>query len=388
MAFRLFKHTWLGTDYPNHNANDVKDCLEKLINPMLINDCGWSWDTTHCPDSEPILLTPTDSTYAAFIKHTSGSKAMIGYSLFGQRVGNTVKNNNGDVCFLSSHIWDRGETYEKMLGLFFSFITADSVNIDGADFHPEYSILDENFYDASMSLIFSLCWCVGSASSTSSYNRNMIYNVADSNQCTHFLMADTENPILYLGSKYALNNTNQAIFGEIATGQRRYSYDIKNTAKFVAIMGGGSESFSTSSSALAGEQTVIPYTVSNTTTYNKGVNGTCFFSTGTGFTWTMPRVNSYNWVSSTPRTASLICDSCRVYNENLRAIWYTGISFGQVYDKGNWCCISQPTDTTYYNGSLKINNGPSTNSGTNGSYFSHLLIVKWDSEFNQGNRLE
>lgn len=381
MAFRLFKHEWAGTDYTNHDELDVKDCIKKLIDPLVAGGCGWSWDTTHCPNSEPITLQPSTRVYAAFITHYTGAKAMIGYSLNGIRYGNTptVDGTNYDVGFMSSKMYTSTDNETKMVSLFFAYITADSVNNNGSDFHPEYSTFDENFYDSQMSPVFSLSTSISSGSGTY-YNqcKPMINNVTDNNICKHYLMADTEIPILYLGSQYNNNGIKQAMFGEFADGQKRYDYDIRDTSKFRCLLGCGYES---TSSSTYGEKTIVPYTTTSTVTYVKYYSEIIKFSTDGGLsTGDSPKYFNNSWTTSA--TASYIYDSYRVWNPNIRAIYQEGMMQGQIYGNGQWCCLGDVTNNkTSYIRSFKVCWDGST------SNLNRTIIVKWDSEFNQGNRL-
>lgn len=400
MAFRLFKHEWIGTDYPNHNELDVKDCIQKLIDPLVAGGCGWIWDETHCPNQEPIALAPSTRVYAAFIKHTSGAKAMIGYSLNGIRVNQTTDGT----CTSDGTFFDAGllrdkirfyndSSVQKIMGLFFSFITSDSVNNDNADFHTEYPTTDENFYDAKMSPIIPLISMNNDYTSSQSvakyqdyasdnivYCAPMIQRVQNENQCCHYLIADTDYPVIYLGSKGQGKTILSCLFGEIATNKKRYDYDIASTSKFVCLTG-------TNYVNLGG------YNI-ETSAFNVGEENYGFYVSGSsGDSITTYRcenimfniennsietINMYSvsnhWMTTNPRTASYIQTERGIFNENIRTCFSTNLNIGQVYGNGEWCYI-----------------GGGQYSYTNPYYVDSVnskgIIIKWDSEFNQGNRL-
>lgn len=392
MSFRLFKHTWLGEDYTNHDENDVKDCLKKLIDPLVTGGCNWSWDTKHCPNSEPINLIPSSRVFAAFIKHTSGAKALIGYSLNGVLIGSqsdgtaTSGHSFWDAGFLLSHVRVYNQGYGiKLTGLFFSFLTAKSVN-NGSDFHPEYSISDENFYDSEMLPICSLTSITASVSSGTNYmcdNKycaSMIKRITDSQQCTHCIISDTQDPILILTSNLYGKNPCIALFGEIATSQKRYDYDVRNTNELRCYLGGSGISISgqSSSSYNYGEDSYNP---SGGSAYVVGACELIYFTTsGTSITTTTPAILGYKWLSTTPRTGGTIYDELSVWTSLIKVINVSGLTQGQVYSNGEWCFLGGGDSSNNFNSM-----GITPDNGSVDCRFYGMAIA-WDHEFNQSNR--
>jgi len=413
MAFRYFEHSWLGSYY--HTAEfdmstAVEDCLYQLINPMILSNSGWSWDTTHCPESKPIKLIPSNRIYAAFIRHTSGAKAMIGYCYnkmdSQQTTDGSCANSSTSATwyepgFLSSKT--ALPTANVMFGLFFSFITADSVNNDGADFHPEYSIRDELFYDSYMSQITSLLTVDYSSSSYASYMRyqnnlsTMLKRKTDSTQCTHFILADTDSPVLIIGSGISSLKKNMAIFGEVATGQKRYPYDILGTSSFSSLLACfyATNTSSTQSAYNYGEDTYEPIMGTNSNnSYITHCLCTQYFNTsGQNATSNSPCCLGYSWMGTNPRTMGTLYDVKRIWYDNIKAVFPSGLVPSQVYNNNEWCFLgggsgnssTSPTRTSIAPFSCY---GRSYVSGSSVYYDYNLgIVIKWDDDFNGGNRI-
>ena len=155
MAFRLFKTEFIcGATYPN-TQNGIEslftDFIDSFASDAKAADSGWSYDTTHCPDKKPILLTPTARTYAAFLVHRTGAKLMIAHSRYGVFDAETSGNYCdtgflGVKTFINATESTSGNTSRnKYFGLMSCFIPADAA-LSGSDFHPEYSIRTNEFY--------------------------------------------------------------------------------------------------------------------------------------------------------------------------------------------------------------------------------------------------
>lgn len=185
MAFRLFKTEFIyGTTYPNTQEGCLQlftDFIDSFAGDAHSNDSGWAYDTKHCPEKKPILLTPTVRTYAAFLVHKTGAKLMIAHSRYGVRDRNTSANYF-DIGFIGAQTYINANdpsldtssgTKRKYFGLMSSFISAHSVN-EGYDFNPEASVRSDDFYNNRMTKIVST-GVVASTSVSSSTALNQSY---------------------------------------------------------------------------------------------------------------------------------------------------------------------------------------------------------------------
>jgi len=415
MAFRYFEHSWLGSYY--HTAEfdmstAVEDCLYQLINPMILSNSGWSWDTSLCPESKPIKLIPSNRIYAAFIQHTSGAKAMIGYCYNKMNSTKATDGSCGNTSSTLSTWYEPGFLTSKtglaansiMCGLFFSFITADSVNNESANFHPEYSIRDELFYDSKMSQITSLVNIEFSSSYNAypdyqSYVSTMLKRKTDSTQCTHFLLVDTEAPVLILGSGLTPNKKNMAIFGEVATGQKRYPYDILGTSSFSSLLGChySSATSSTAASYNFGEDTQVPNraTSSNNSYLSNSICVKFFNTSGQYSLSNSPFCLGYPWMGSSPRTMGTLCDAKRIWYDNIKTLHISGLTPSQIYNNNEWCflgggdgeAVSSSSESRTCNSQFSCYSS-SYIKGSSVYYNYNLgIVIKWDNDFNGGNRI-
>lgn len=130
------------------------------------------YSSTNTSGEKTVKLVPTDYTRAMFFKHTSGYRVMIGLSLYAMD-GDDVRSSsyvypNGSIAvdpgFNSKHIYAHtklssstsySQAHSVTGGLFMAMIPPANANEAQDEFHPEYSIQDENFFVPTMTNIIT-----------------------------------------------------------------------------------------------------------------------------------------------------------------------------------------------------------------------------------------
>ena len=196
-----------GAKYWTEDDKGLAAFLEDFLKPMCSdtgterddhNGCGWSldsdlysrlyaldgsdpaystfksynpnlWAPNNTNGSKTVRLIPTSYVMVMFFKHTSGYKAMIGLSLYAMSGSdnlssfeyNSSYSRKVDPGFLYRHVYANtgyysSSSYDEYAGLggfFISMIPPANPGDTRDDWHPEYSIHDENFYPPTMSEI-------------------------------------------------------------------------------------------------------------------------------------------------------------------------------------------------------------------------------------------
>ena len=382
MAFRLFKTEFIcGTTYANSQAGILQlftDFIDAFANDEHSNDSGWSYDTNHCPEKKPILLTPTARMYAAFLVHRTGAKLMIAHSRYGACDVDT-NSTYYDTGFLGSKTYcntnessSGTSNRRKYIGLFSCFIPASLASNDN-DFNPSVSIRDTGFYPSNSTKI---C-CSGILEATSVQQSNFLSS-ANKNGVPYSCLSNSSGVV---GEWFILCDSVKAA---VCIGMKA-KVDNPPNIYFIGDLGDGI-SFSDWKS-----QIFIPVTyfnsVSGATTFSNFYEGTVNndkYLTA-GFSDSISNTHSlsqhvqlaYSDLMSRTKAARPYFSYC-VLDPNL--FGYIPVSSSitnQTFNNGAWLTVSS---SDYF----KVE-GTYSNSTTTPSKLNGVLIIAWDKSFNGSN---
>lgn len=380
MAFRLFKTEFIcGATYPN-TQNGIEslftDFIDSFASDAKAADSGWSYDTTHCPDKKPILLTPTARTYAAFLVHRTGAKLMIAHSRYGVFDAETSGNYCdtgflGVKTFINATESTSGNTSRnKYFGLMSCFIPADAA-LSGSDFHPEYSIRTNEFYPS-----------VGTKIITSGYITSTNSNQAQQRQYQNvdgvpysclsgaygsvgewFVLCDTSKAALGIGMKAKIDEPPNIYFiGDLSDGTSFANFR-GQIIQFDCYYASASSSFT---KFYEGRQ--------NT---NRSTSGGFSTSLSGGNTISATLQIAYGGIGTRTLAGRLYFTNCCTDPELFGFIPASGAITNQTFNNGEWLTLSSDDNfftTTYY-----------ANTTTTPSNKQFVPIISWDKAFNGNN---
>lgn len=383
-GFRLWKHDFVVGDY-TADAAGVKLCLETVCAPLFAtanNGCGWEIDTSKCPNSEAILLQPTQTVYALFFKHTSGLKLMIALSLYEMSSGqNTSRIDNSykyEAGWLPSKIKTGSNTYNYHYNsdLMISMSMGDSWDVTR-------SIRDEGFYPATSTLISSLSynndssstsyplWSLLKSGTSDTSTGSVSYGTITGSACRYFIMADEKGNVI-IGGRYRNQITRLCMAGNLYT-TKRYDYDTLSTNKLCSRNFGISTyyplgCYSSTNQSITGNNVDLKY--------ERFIE---FKPDGTNTQENHPCASAYNlWkeVESNHRSSLAIYTKYGMIDSDvIRAINNSGCTMGQTYNDNSWCFIhSQEYVYTYF----------SDDGSHSGEYG---FVIHWDGAFNGTNSI-
>ena len=379
MAFRLFKTEFIyGTTYPNTQDGCLQlftDFIDSFASDVHSEDSGWSYDTKHCPEKKPILLTPTVRTYAAFLVHKTGAKLMIAHSRYGVRDRNESQNYY-DIGFIGEKTYINANdpssdtstnSKRKYFGLMSSFISAHSVN-EGYDFNPSASIRSDDFYNSRMTKIIT------TGIATSSYNYiNIIFNNSNTpNPCLSFTsgavgewfaLCDNTKAAIGLGMKRKVDEPPCLYFiGDLSDNVSFSNFDSQIFRISDNLKNFGSN---TPSSFYEGECNNDPY-ITGLFGVSKTGSSTLNAQIHLAFAYTISRTKA-----ALPYGTNCVFDpSLFGYIPAASAIT------NQTFNNGGWITVSSSSyfsvEEAYKTSTLSVN--------TTGT-----LIISWDKAFNGNN---
>lgn len=444
--------------YPNTQTVDgeevslgVRASLEDTCAPLIdpsVNGVGWELDYSlysrlnnldgsnpayaEFKRRNPLLYTPTTPTlpngnaapksvrlypcqycYAMFFKHTSGYKLMVALSYKGMHCKyNDISSiyNNQDVGWLWEHIhycfrWNYSSYTDNINassvgGFMLSMIPPANTGGNQDDWHPEFSIRSESFYQPTsfpiVSMIHSYCSSSSSANdqqyngaswirvgTSTAYNGGTNSGVLVGTNMKTFLLADSKgnvglgyrytastntleiNPIIFIGPIYR-----KKLYEEDTLPQRFLGSWSYATLGYYSITSTSSGIGRRCAWCIANGSSYITLGSDNTRTswqYFNGVNRTSadsnWYQTYTAYPALPSDVYvNYRYSKALYTTLGLIDE------EVLRASAPNGLIPGQTFNDGQWCFLNSDYTFTIQNGT------------TSSSLLS--LSIRWDGQFN------
>ena len=379
MAFRLFKTEFIyGTTYPNTQDGCLQlftDFIDSFASDAHSEDSGWSYDTKHCSEKKPILLTPTDRTYAAFLVHKTGAKLMIAHSRYGVRDKNT-SGSYFDIGFIGTQTYINandpssdtgGGTKRKYFGLMSSFISAHSVN-EGYDFNPSASIRSGDFYNSRMSKVVS----TGLVTTTSSSYNPALNNSNAPSPCLSFTSGA-------VGEWFALCDSSKAAIGlgmKKKVDEPPCLYFIGDLSDNVSFSNFDSQIFRISGYTQDSGSSAPTSFYEGTCSSDSYITG-LFGVSKTGSSTNGEQIHlAFAYTMSRTKAALPYGTNCVFDPALFGYIPAASAITNQTFNNGEWITVSS---SSYFavDESYKTSSSSSTTTGT--------LIISWDKAFNGNN---
>lgn len=380
MAFRLFKTEFIcGTTYAGSQEGILQlftDFIDSFASDEHSNDSGWSYDTNHCPEKKPILLTPTVRTYAAFLVHRTGAKLMLAHSKYGVCDVDT-NNTYYDTGFLGSKLYyttsessTGSSTRRKYLGIFSCFIPASLVSNDN-DFNPSVSIRESGFYPSKSTNIVCSGVLEVSGVTQSSFlsfiNRNGNPYSCLSNSSgvvgEWFILCDSVKAAICIGMKDKVDNSPNIYFiGDLSDGVSFSNWvsQIYMPVTYYSYVSGTSSTFA---NFYDGSVNTDRYLTS-------GFN----YSTSGSYSIRQHVQLAYSDLMSRTKASRPYFSNC-VLDPNLFGyIPFSSSITNQTFNNGTWLTISS---SDYFKVEGTYSNSTTTPSKVNG-----VPIIAWDKSFN------
>lgn len=361
-----------------------------------------------------VKLVPTSFVRAMFFKHTNGYKAMIGLSMYAMDANHSFTTNGlhedsfyikTDPGFDARHILF--ELYEgsylyvnKLLtgGLFISLIPPPNNLEDEERFHPEYSILDENFFAPIATKIVPMIRSLSNSNSSSAGNYSACSWLKTGTSTLHSsttsgvlvgtnmklsLMLDTKANV-GLSYKYTAGSNTTYINPVVFIGplfNRKLSSSDTLCTKYVSAIVKNIGQVSLSSTSLYSYFNSAWYSAYGSTYYTDG-HYVCYSSSYTsvyGFNEDASNMNGWLIYTAYPALDSSVYTNYRYaksgYTTNgfldesvIRWSASDGLVAGQTYNDYQWCFLGN-------------NYVPYAQNGTTSSTYMYPSI-RWDGEFN------
>ena len=401
--------------YSRLNSLDGSDLAYtefKRRNPLL-----YTKTTTTLPNGnaapKSVRLYPSMYCYAMFFKHTSGYKLMVALSYTGMHCkynDTSTIYNNQDVGWLWNHIhysfrrnmsnYNDSENYSTVGGFMLSMIPPANEGGIQDDWHPEFSIRSENFYQPTSFPIVSMMdsYCSGSSNSneyryscaswirlgtSTAYNAGTNAGILVGTNMKTFILADTKgniglgfkytastntlslNPIIFIGPIYK-----KKLYDEDTLPQRflgSWSYATLGSGDNYTSPNGSGRRCAWCSSNGSSYHTLGSEYTSSSWRYFNGVDRTNANSTWYQVYTAYPALPStvytnYRYSKAMYTTLGLIDEDV------LRASSPNGLIPSQTFNDGQWCFMNSDYTFTIQDGT------------TESSLLS--LSIRWDGQFN------
>ena len=400
--------------YSRLNSLDGSDLAYtefKRRNPLLYTK---TTQTLHNGNASPksVRLYPSQYCYAMFFKHISGYKLMVALSYTGMHCKyNNISEayNNQDVGWLWNHIhycfkrnmssYDDSVNCSTVGGFMLSMIPPANEGGTQDDWHPEFSIRSESFYQPTSFPIVSMMdsYCPGSSSNSehryncaswirvgtsTAYDGGTNAGVLVGTNMKTFILADTKgnvglgykytastntlelNPIIFIGPIYR-----KKLYEEDTLPQRflgSWSYATLSSSDYKSMNHSGRKC----AWCIANSSTY--YTLGSNYTSSSWLKLNCVERTNAESTW-------YQVYTAYPALPSTVYTNYRyskamytkmglIDEEVLRASSPNGLAPGQTFNDGQWCFVNSNYTFTIQDGT------------TESSLLS--LSIRWDGQFN------